>query len=176
MLPDHISILDIGCGEGTISRMIMDSKQGITYQGIDIKARPTCAIPYQTFDGAHIPYSDGTFDAVQFVDVLHHTDNIKELLQDSLRTSKKYLIIKDHLYKSSLDFSILKFMDWVGNAPHGVEVIYNFKKEAYWMQLFDELGLEVVTYNKHIRLYPSVFNLIFGRELHFITVLKKKNS
>ena len=57
-----------------------------------------------------------------------------------------------------------------------INPIYNFKTEKYWMELFDELGLEVVTMNKRIPLYPGVFNMIFGRQLHFIAVLKKKNS
>ena len=175
-LPDNISILDIGCGDGTISKLIMEKKKGITYEGIDIMARPECAIPYKTFDGLHVPYSDNAFDATQFVDVLHHTHQIKELLQDALRTSKKYLIIKDHLYNNSFDFATLKFMDWVGNAPHGVEIIYNFKNEKFWMNLFDELDVEIVSINKRIPLYPSVFNMIFGRGLHFIAVLKKKNA
>ena len=67
-------------------------------------------------------------------------------------------------------------MDWVGNAPHGVDVVYNFKKESYWLSVFDELGLEVVKMNKRVKLYPSLFNWIFGRELHFVVLLKKKNS
>jgi hypothetical protein len=65
-------------------------------------------------------------------------------------------------------------MDWVGNKPHSVDVIYNFKKEEYWKQLFEELGLEIVIFNKQIPLYPIPFNSLFGRELHFVALLKVK--
>lgn len=177
-MPDNVKILDIGCGDGTISKLISEKKPGISYEGIDIMARPTCAIPFKEYDGSHIPYPDNSFDAAQYTDVLHHVpdDNFKNLLKETMRVSKKYLIIKDHLWANAFDFQTLKFMDWVGNAPHGVKVIYNFKTEKYWMDLFEELGLEIVTINKRIPLYPGVFNMVFGRQLHFIAVLKKKNS
>ncbi|MES2690579.1 MAG: class I SAM-dependent methyltransferase [Bacteroidota bacterium] len=177
-MPGNVKVLDIGCGDGTISKMVMEKKPGVTYQGIDIMARPVCAIPFQEYDGTHIPYADNSFDAAQYTDVLHHVPDeiFKNLLKETMRVSNKYLVIKDHLWANAFDFQTLTFMDWVGNAPHGVKVIYNFKTEKFWMELFDELGLEVVTMNKRIPLYPGVFNLFFGRGLHFITVLKKKNS
>lgn len=172
----ELSIIDIGCGDGTISSMIANQKKGISYKGIDIMARPQCAIPFSTYDGEHIPSADASFDAAQFVDVLHHVpdDNFKPLLRETLRVTKKYVIIKDHLWANQFDYQTLKFMDWVGNAPYGVKVIYNFKTEQFWRDTFDELGLEVVSMNTHIPLYPSVFNAIFGRKLHFIAVLQKK--
>ncbi|MBW7845461.1 MAG: class I SAM-dependent methyltransferase [Bacteroidia bacterium] len=177
-MPQNISVLDIGCGDGTISKLISEKSKGISYQGIDIMARPTCAIPFQEYDGSHIPFPDNGFDAAQYVDVLHHVPDeiFKDLLKETMRVSKKYLIIKDHLWENKFDFLTLKFMDWVGNAPHGVKVIYNFKTEKFWRETFEELGLEIVSMNKKIPLYPGVFNWLFGRQLHFVAVLKKKNS
>jgi len=178
VMPENCKVLDIGCGDGTISKLVQQKRKGITYQGIDIMARPSCAIPFQLYDGTKIPFADNSFDAAQYTDVLHHVpeDNIIPLLKETVRVTGKYLIIKDHLWKTGLDFQILKFMDWVGNAPHGVDVVYNFKNESYWLSVFDELGLEVVKMNKRVKLYPSLFNWIFGRELHFVVLLKKKNS
>ena len=54
-MPDNVKILDIGCGDGTISKLISEKKSGISYEGIDIMARPNCAIPFKEFDGVHIP-------------------------------------------------------------------------------------------------------------------------
>ena len=31
-------------------------------------------MPVETFDGKTIPYGDGSFDVVMFVDVIHHAD------------------------------------------------------------------------------------------------------
>ncbi len=175
-IPDNISILDIGCGDGSISDRIIKKKPGTVIEGIDIMERPMCLIPYKNFDGMTIPYPENSFNSVLIVDVLHHTYKIKELMKNAVATSNKYVIIKDHIYKNKIDFLTLKFMDWVGNAPHGVEIIYNFKKEKFWMELFEDLNLEIVSMNKRIPLYPSFFNLIFGRGLHFVVLLKKKGK
>lgn len=173
-LPNDIRILDIGCGDGTISKMILENKKNVSIEGIDVFARETCAIPFKMFDGKTIPFANNEYDATMFVDVLHHTTNIKELLAEAARVSGQYIILKDHHYNNALDFGILRFMDWIGNAPHGVKVIYNFKNLDFWKTTFNELGFEIVSLNNSVPIYPFPFNLIFGRDLHFIAVLKKK--
>jgi ubiquinone/menaquinone biosynthesis C-methylase UbiE len=137
-------------------------------------ARPTCAIPFQKFDGREFPFADRSFDAVQFIDVLHHVpdDVIVDLLREAVRVSDRYVVLKDHLWATRLDFLTLKIMDVVGNAPHGVEVVYNYKTEKYWRALFEELGTEVVSMTTRVPLYPRVVNAVFGRRLHFLAVLQ----
>src|SRR5262249_53527612 len=127
LVPDGAKVLDVGCGDGTISQLVMGRRAGVSYTGIDIMARPSCAIPFATYDGLHIPHPDRSFDAVQFVDVLHHTNDIEPLLADAVRVTRRYILIKDHLCENRFDWETLRFMDWVGNAPHGVKLIYNFK-------------------------------------------------
>ncbi|MBP6754831.1 MAG: methyltransferase domain-containing protein [Bacteroidia bacterium] len=170
---DVASVLDIGCGDGLISKEINTSLNKLSYTGIDVMDRPTCYINYVSFDGVNIPFKEQEFDAVQLIDVLHHTDDIQKVLENALKYTNKYVIIKDHIYLSKFDFLILKFMDWVGNAPHGVKVIYNFQKEITWDNYFSKLSLKKVYFNKQIKLYPWYVNWIFGRELHFIAILKK---
>lgn len=174
VLGDAKTVLDIGCGDGTISKLSAEKKGNVHFSGIDVMARPICAIDFKLFDGYTIPHPDNAFDACMFIDVLHHLDHIKEIIAEAKRVASKYIIIKDHLYKNQFDYDTLKFMDWVGNKPHSVEVIFNFKKEEFWKQLFEELGLEIVIFNKQIPLYPFPFNALFGRELHFVTLLKVK--
>ena len=175
VLGDAKTILDIGCGDGTISKLSAEKKgNGVKFSGIDVMARPTCAIDFKLFDGYTIPHPDNAFDACMFIDVLHHLNHIKEIIAEAKRVASQYIIIKDHLYKNQFDYDTLKFMDWVGNKPHSVEVIFNFKKEEFWKQLFEELGLEIIIFNKQIPLYPFPFNALFGRELHFVTLLKVK--
>ncbi len=174
-LPSVSTILDIGCGDGSISKQIIDKRGNVKIVGIDIMKRPECHIEYVSFDGKNIPFKDQSFDAIQLVDVLHHTNDIKTVMLESVSKTNQYVIIKDHIYRNKLDFSILRFMDWIGNAPHGVEIIYNFQKEKFWMDLFKELNLEIVSFENKINLYPWMFNWIFGRKLHFVAILKRKN-
>ncbi len=168
------TVVDVGSGDGTISHLIASKKQGRNFSGIDIMARPTSAIPFKEYDGYHIPYENKSVDACMFVDVLHHLHHVKELLAEAKRVSKNYIIIKDHLWKTKLDYKILEFMDNIGNKPHGVVLEYNYLPEKEWRKIFDELGLEIVKMNKSIPLYPFPFSIAFGRELHFVALLKIK--
>jgi hypothetical protein len=95
-----------------------------------------------------------------------------DLLRESVRVTRGYVVVKDHLWATRLDFLTLKLMDCVGNAPHGVEVVYNYKTERFWRDLFRDLGLEVASLNTRVPLYPGVFGLLFGRRLHFVAVLR----
>ena len=176
-LPNDINkILDIGCGDGLISKKINAALPKLNYTGIDVMERPTCHINYVSFDGVNIPFQEKEFDAVQLIDVLHHTDNIEKVLKNAIKYTNKYVIIKDHIYLSKLDFQTLKFMDWIGNAPHGVKVIYNFQTEKKWEEIFRNNHLSKCFYNNQIKLYPKFANWIFGRKLHFITILNIKNK
>jgi SAM-dependent methyltransferase len=172
---DTITILDIGCGDGAISKLMRDSNTGLKISGIDIVARPHCAIPFKLYDGKHIPFDDNSFDVCMLVDVLHHLPHIKdikELLTEAKRVSGKYILIKDHQYKNRFDFKTLKFMDDIGNKPHGIAVEYNYLKENEWHRIFNDAGLTIVKRKVKIPLYAFPFNLFFGRKLHFISCLK----
>jgi len=62
-----------------------------------------------------------------FVDVLHHTNQIGEVLAEAARVSRRFLLIKGPLSESSLDFHTLKLWDWIGNRPHGVVLPNNYR-------------------------------------------------
>jgi hypothetical protein len=51
----------------------MQSRGNIDIQGIDVLVRPNTLIPVTPFEGDHLPFANGSFDCVLFVDVLHHT-------------------------------------------------------------------------------------------------------
>lgn len=170
------SIIDVGCGDGTISKKIIDSNPGLSIQGIDIMARPSCAIPFKEYDGHSIPFETGAADACMFVDVLHHLHHVEELLREASRAASKYIIIKDHIWSSKLDYKILEFMDNIGNKPHGVVLEYNYLEDATWKALFKKLNLEIVQQTYDIPLYPIPFQWVFGNGLHMITVLKKSSK
>jgi ubiquinone/menaquinone biosynthesis C-methylase UbiE len=170
--PEVKTILDIGCGEGSIGKLIQDKNRGLKISGIDILERQHCLIPVKLYDGKHIPYNDNSFDAGMFIDVLHHLTDIKEMLAECKRVSRRYIIIKDHQYKTGFDFKILKFMDQVGNKPHGVVLTYNYLKEKEWDILFKESGLKMLQKKVTIPLYPFPFNMLFGRRLHFVCLLE----
>jgi SAM-dependent methyltransferase len=175
-IPAGSSVLDIGCGDGTIAKLIAGHQSSVTVQGIEFAPRANCMIECKAFDGATIPHPSASFDVCLFVDVLHHVRDsrgIEALLSEAHRVSRKFVLIKDHLFENWLDFTTLQFMDWVGNRPHGVVLPYNYQTRSQWDEHFSACGLKVKEWQTQIPLYPPPFSALFGRQLHFVGLLEK---
>src|SRR4029079_7779085 len=118
LFPAQARVLDVGCGDGHLAARILEARADLEIIGIDILARPRAFIPVQMFDGRTIPFGNASFDAVMFVDVLHHTDDPTVLLREARRVSRDAVLIKDHYSDGAGSHLTLRLMDWVGNAPH----------------------------------------------------------
>lgn len=174
MLPNGAKILDVGCGDGMLASLIGERRPDVEVRGIDVFVRDKTHIPVESFDGSRIPYQDKSFDVVMFVDVLHHTDDPLILLREASRVAREYIVLKDHTDEGFLSNSTLRFMDWIGNKPHGVVLPYNYWKESQWKRAFQNLHLEIQDWRTNLELYPLFADPFFGRKLHMIARLKVK--
>jgi len=168
LLPDHGKVLDVGCGNGIISRLIMDERPQLDVQGIDVLERPSCAIPMECYDGRKYPFEDNSMDVVMFMDVLHHTDDPFGLLQEAVRVARQAVIVKDHLCDSRIAGRILAFMDWIGNRSHGVALPYNYWSSQQWSDAWYRLGHKPDITISRLGLYPWFARPVFEQGLHFI--------
>lgn len=171
LVPPGSTILDVGTGDGQIARAIADAQEGTKVEGIDVMLRPETHIPVTLFGGTSIPFPDRSFDVVSFVDVLHHTEDPDILIREAARVARKAVIIKDHLSENSVQHMTLRLMDWVGNAPHGVVLPYNYVSRRQWDEWFAAAGLGIDSFTTDIPLYPAPFSAVFGRKLHFVARL-----
>ena len=165
----------MGCGDGSLGALLRSLVPGLHVEGVEVHARPDCAIPFHLFDGQHLPFPDNSFDVCLFVDVLHHSQTPVAILQDACRVSRKFVLIKDHLAESRFDYWTLRVMDWVGNAPHGVSLPYNYFSRAQWDDAFRRSSLALRSTQTDLSLYPPPLSWLFGRGLHFISLLEKKD-
>lgn len=174
-----LTILDIGCGTGDVAHEIFLLKPHIQFSGIDVLERVNRDtekwLNYQTYNGNNIPYPDKFFSASMLIDVLHHTDDQKILLAEAKRVTKDFILIKDHIYSSKLDFFLLKFMDWIGNRSYNVHLPYNYFSKGQWEILFENLNLNVEERFDHLKLYKAPISWVFTKKLHFIVKLKVPN-
>jgi SAM-dependent methyltransferase len=170
-LPPAAQVLDVGCGDGKIDSLIARLRPDVTIHGIDVLVRPQTCIPVTRFDGAKIPHPDASFDAVMFVDVLHHCQDPELLLAEAKRVARGVVVIKDHTQDGILAHQTLRFMDWFGNAHYGVSLPYNYWPFAKWQDCLRRLGLTARQWQDRLGLYPWPATWLFDRKLHFIACL-----
>lgn len=170
-LPQGARVLDVGCGSGAIAAEIMRRRPDVRIEGVDVLVRPGTAIPVSPYDGEHLPFETDAFDVAMMIDVLHHTDDPALVLGEAQRVARLGVLVKDHFRDGPLAGPTLRFMDWVGNAHHGVRLPYNYLSGPEWSSLWSRLGLRVDHIRDRLGIYPAPFSWIFDRRLHFVALL-----
>ena len=172
LLPRGGSVLDVGAGDGRLANRVAQLRPDLRLSGVDVLVRDDAQIPVRQFDGTHLPFESDAFDAVIMIDVVHHATDQRALLREAARVASGVVVIKDHVVRGVLARPTLRFMDWVGNARHGVALPYAYWSEEQWRERCDRLGLRVITRRDRLGLYPWPASLLFERGLHFIAVLQ----
>ncbi len=172
LLPEHSRVLDVGCGDGQVSDAILRLRPDLHIEGIEVRRRGAPQIAVSSYDGKNIPFPEKSFDAVMFVDVLHHTADPAQLLREAARVTGKCVVIKDHCADGLFAFSTLRFMDRVGNERHGVALPYKYWRRQQWQDEFARAGLTPVSWKDSLHLYPWPASWLFDRLLHFVSRLQ----
>ncbi len=172
LMPPAGHVLDVGCGDGLLASLLGEQLPATSFHGIDVLVRDRTHVPVASFDGFEIPFEDDSFESVMMVDVLHHTEDPTILLSEAKRVARSHIVLKDHTRNGFLANPTLRFMDWVGNAHHGVALPYNYLSEAEWQTCFANLGLEIDVWNGKLDLYGKPADWVFARSLHFVARLQ----
>jgi SAM-dependent methyltransferase len=175
-LPQGATVLDVGCGDGQVASEIATLRPDVSIRGVDVMIRPETRIPVDLFDGERLPAGDQSVDVVVIVDVLHHTNDPATLIAESARVARKAVIIKDHLSDGLTASARLRFMDWVGNAPHGVRLPYNYWPRQRWHAAFTSSKLAVEEWTESLGLYGWPASVVFEHGLHFLTRLRNTRA
>lgn len=171
LIPQNAQLLDVGCGDGLLANRLIQRRPDISIKGVDVLVRDEVHIPIEPYDGVHLPYKDSSFDAVMFVDVLHHTEGPEHLMSEGMRVARDNLIIKDHCLNGVFASPTLRYMDDVGNVRHGVPLVYNYWSKEKWLRTIASLGMSISQWQGRLGIYPWPASLIFDRSLHFLCML-----
>ena len=163
--------LDVGCGSGAIAKNLQSICPQIKVTGVDVLVRKDAEINITEFDGKKLPFENKSYDFIMLIDVLHHTNNPAVLLEECIRVSRQFILIKDHFCESWWDKVRLRFMDWVGNRAYNVSLPYNYLNYRDWEKLYQASQLTCEVKISQLNLYPKPFSLIFDSRLHFVAKL-----
>jgi SAM-dependent methyltransferase len=170
-IPGRGSVLDLGCGDGSVAIALMQLRPDLKVEGVDVFVRPNARIAVTEYDGTTLPFADKSFDYVTIVDVLHHTTDPAAVLAEAARVARHGIVLKDHLLDGVLAGPTLRFMDWVGNRGHNVVLPYNYLSRKDWQGVFYKARLTAVSNRDRLGIYPPPFTWLFDRKLHFVTLL-----
>ena len=121
------SLIDVGCGEGTITAQVADRVPGPVL-GVDLpdpalasawerNARPN--LDYGVADAATLPAADGEFDAASAIEVLEHLPEPDAALAEMRRTALRWLIVsvpREPLWRTA---NVVRgaYLGSLGNTP-----------------------------------------------------------
>ncbi len=173
MLPNkEASLLDVGCGSGTLGQRILRDRPWLKIQGVEVIAAQGCCFPVTIYNGSTLPFEDDTFDVVLCSDMLHHTASPQAVLHEAARVAKDCVVLKDHVAQHWLDHAHLRLLDWIGNVGTAVPMPYNYLSHQKWLEAFSYAHVEPVAWKRNIRHWPFPLSTIFDRRVHFAVKLR----
>lgn len=94
------SVLDLGCGDGTLLDLLRLRGNDAVIEGLDISpaAIKKCQakghqVAQFDFSNGQLPYDNDSFDYVVMLDVLEHLYNPDGLLAEAKRVAKQYVVL-----------------------------------------------------------------------------------
>ena len=145
LLSPHLnggSVLSVGCGDGRIESELKKNR-GIKITGVEVTMYNAAKIPIKLYNGKKLPFKDGVFDKTLFVYMLHHTENIVNLLEEAKRVTRKEIIILDHIYGDFFSKALLKAYDYSVNIPYKMPMPFNFLMAREWNKIFSDSGFSI---------------------------------
>jgi len=125
-------ILDVGAGDGWFALSLEHVGACDTVTAIDVLARPKPHHRVEIYDGHQLPFEDAAYDLVYAVDVVHHAEEPAKLLGEMARCTRRYLLLKDHTWRSKLGWLTLAARDELGNRRFGVRCVYRYQRAWEW--------------------------------------------
>ncbi len=131
-------VLDIGCGNGVVSKIIADTLS-IKLIGCDILEYPKTYIQVKLMSNPEkLSFPSHTFSSAMFNDVLHHMpyQTQVKLIREALRVAKQILIFEVKPNPLSA------LSDWLINKIHHpqMNIPFTFRSQQDWEKLFKNLG------------------------------------
>jgi SAM-dependent methyltransferase len=168
------SLLDVGCGEGSVAVAIAQRVGAQRVAGVDIKIQPGVPIEAVAYDGLHLPFPDGAFEAVVISDVLHHCQDPVAVLREALRVASRIVAIKDHFRFGPVSEKLLLWMDQIGNASHDIHVRGTYFGPREWAEMVAAAGGRFTGLEWPLQIHDYPFRLVTQDRLQFAAGVERE--
>jgi ubiquinone/menaquinone biosynthesis C-methylase UbiE len=146
---DNSLVLDFGCGNGNVSKLISNDKNNVRIIGTDLENR-SCEISFVKCLEYNLPFNDNYFNTTIVVDVLHHIPNIEKMLSEIKRVTKNYIIIKEHAANNFFENALVCIGDHLTNYIFEIKCINNYPSIKQWENIFKRMNLEIIEQPKKL--------------------------
>ncbi|MCC7191783.1 MAG: class I SAM-dependent methyltransferase [Phycisphaeraceae bacterium] len=160
------SLLDVGAGDGLLAANL-SSKLNLKARAFDVEARGLGPFPVEVYDGKHIPLADSAVEITICVAVLHHCDDLSQVLREIRRVTRRRFLLVDDRYDTFWQrvgvVGFHHYLNWIESMPFHKS---GFASTQGWTQRLADAGFKVVQVQplgKPIRWFP-VSNTLFVAE------------
>ena len=142
------SVLDVGAGEGYVGEKL-GKRLGGEIQLVDILNQNRTSLPLDIYEGRRLPYVSGAFDVSLLVFVLHHAEHADELLRETLRVSRRVVILES-TYVWKWELALLRGLDRLANRLRSEGAVpmqegpLRFRTHDEWLACFQKAGAYVI--------------------------------
>ena len=141
LIPRNTRMLDVGCGEGFVAHHLT-ALLGKNVIGVDLAETTEAKIKYLSYDGTRIPVTDHSFDGVLLSYVLHHVQDIDQVLSEVRRIVRNggLVVVYEDIPKDWRD----RLPCWAHDMKWRRRVgPCTFRRPGEWKELFNSYGLEI---------------------------------
>lgn len=140
------SVLDFGCGDMLLDRLLLAKNPILRITGVDVlpyRVQRTKRLRFFLYDGARLPFGNHSFDAVFSYHVFHHTRDPFLALSECARVCKDRMIIVEPVLRypfEKIGFTLLDYLTNMWKKEH-VLMPCHVHTLSWWRKSFKNLNL-----------------------------------